>query len=73
MTDAKASELAARSFELSDQLEKLKQEAFYQMAEELSPIIAFRFIQADAQMETLIDLRLTQKIPLIRAPAEAAE
>lgn len=65
MTDAKAGDLARRALELESSRTALKKECFEKLAEEMSPVIAARFLQVENQVNLILDLQIAQQIPLI--------
>ena len=67
MTDEKARDLAKRSFSLEEKRTKLKWKYYKKMSKEISPITVARFFQVERQLNSLIDLQLSQELPLISA------
>jgi len=66
MTDAKARELGEQSLALAGRRHELRQQYFARIADEISPVIATRFLQVDNQLQMLLDLQLAAEIPLIQ-------
>jgi endo-1,4-beta-mannosidase len=65
MTDTIAAYLAARSFAIERGRTDLKEKYFVILTEKLDSRKAARFIQAESQLEALVNLRLASEIPLI--------
>jgi len=70
LTPAKTKELMDRSFKLeANRLDLLK--TYYRKVEKaLSPIEAARFVQAERQIQMLIDVQIAEQVPLVQKPAE---
>jgi hypothetical protein len=65
MTDEKANELAGRALELEGRRFELKKKYYQKLAKEMSPVVAARFLQVENQLNLIIDLELSQSLPLI--------
>jgi hypothetical protein len=68
MTDAKAKELAETAMDIEKQRMKLKHDCFEKISQEISPVIATRFLQVENQLNLLLDLQIAQQVPLIEKP-----
>ncbi len=66
MSDAKARELGEQSLALAGRRHELRKQNFARLADEISPVIATRFLQVDNQLQMLLDLQLAAEIPLIQ-------
>ena len=66
MSEEKARELGERSLALAGRRHELRQEYFERIADEISAVIASRFLQVDNQIQMLLDLQLAAEIPLIQ-------
>ena len=66
MSDAKARELGEQGLALAGRRHELRQQYFARLADEISPIIATRFLQVDNQIQMILDLQLAAEIPLIQ-------
>ena len=65
MTDEIAADLADRSFAIERARTDLKEKYFKILSEKLGTRMAARFIQAEGQLEALVNFRLASEIPLI--------
>lgn len=65
MTDDKAGELARGSLALEERRTALKRECFEKIEEEMSSVLAARFLQVENQINLLLDLQISQQLPLI--------
>ena len=65
MTDKIATDLVSRSFALERSRTDLKEKYFGLLSEKLGPRKAARFLQAESQLEALVNFRLAAEIPLI--------
>jgi hypothetical protein len=65
MTDEIAADLADRSFAIERARTDLKEKYFRILSEKLGTRMAARFIQAEGQLEALVNFRLASEIPLI--------
>ena len=68
MTDAKATELAAGALALEKKRTALKEKYVARISATLSPIAGARFLQAENQINMLMDMQLASRIPLIEGP-----
>ena len=66
MSDAKARELGEQALALAGRRHELRQQYFARFADEISPVIATRFLQVDNQLQMILDLQLAAEIPLIQ-------
>ncbi len=66
MSDAKARELGEQALTLAGRRHELRRQFFARMADEISPVIATRFLQVDNQLQMILDLQLASEIPLIQ-------
>ena len=66
MTDAKATELVNRVFDLQDRSTQLKKKYYQELVKVLTPVKAARWVQMQNQIERLIDLQVASELPLIR-------
>jgi hypothetical protein len=66
MTDDKATELMTRSFDIDQQRMALRKEYYQKFEEAVGPITAAKFMQVDNQLNLLIDLQISQSLPLVR-------
>lgn len=66
MTDEKAGELMGRAFEIDQQRLALEQEYYKKFEEAVGPITAAKFMQVDNQLGLLIDLQISQSLPLVQ-------
>ena len=65
MTDERAAELAAEWFRLQEDRTKLRKKYYRKVEKALSSGIAARFIQVENQVSLLIDLQISEELPLI--------
>jgi len=65
MTDEIAADLAERSFAIERGRTDLKEKYFKILSEKLGTRMAARFIQAEGQLEALVNFRLASEVPLI--------
>jgi hypothetical protein len=65
MTDEIAADLVGRSFAIERGRTDLKEKTFVVLSEKLGTRMAARFIQAEGQLEALVNFRLASEIPLI--------
>ena len=68
MTDEKAGELARKALDLEVQRTALKKKYFERVEKAMSSVIAARFLQAENQINMLLDLELASELPLIQKP-----
>ncbi len=66
MTAEKARELGEKVLSLEEQRTALKKKYFARIADAMSPVVAARFLQAENQINMLLDLQLASQIPLIK-------
>ena len=66
MTDAKATELAKRSFDLEEKRTDLKRKYFKKMAKVMPAKKVARFFQLDNQLNMAADLHVAAALPLIK-------
>jgi hypothetical protein len=66
MTDAKADELTKKVFSLLEKRLKLQEDYYLQFTEALGSIVAARFMQAERQINALVDLQIASELPLIK-------
>lgn len=67
MTDAKAKELLSRALGFEERRTALKRKYVERVEEAISPVIAARFLQVENQINTLLDLQISQQLPLIQS------
>jgi hypothetical protein len=65
MTDDKAKELTSRALAFEEQRTALKRKYVERVATAISPVVAARFLQVEGQINTLLDLQISQQLPLI--------
>ncbi len=65
MTDATADSLASRAFDLEARRLALLRQYHKKVGKAVSPIIAARFAQVEATINTLVDLQIRSELPLI--------
>lgn len=66
MTGEKAKELAARALDLEEKRTALKRRYVEKVEAAISPVVAARFLQVENQINTLLDLQISQRLPLIQ-------
>ncbi len=66
MTDEKAMDIAARSFQLEEDRVKLRKKYFGTVQKALDPIIAAKFVQVERAIDALIDVQLASELPLMK-------
>ena len=66
MTAEKARELGEKVLSLEEQRTALKKKYFARIADAMSPVVAARFLQAENQINMVLDLQLASQIPLIK-------
>jgi len=66
MSDAKATELVNRVFDLQDRSTQLKKKYYQEFAKVLPPVKSARWVQVQNQIERLIDLQVAAQLPLIQ-------
>jgi len=66
MTEDKAQDLAKTSFGIQEKQLKLMKKTHKKIAKEIGPIVAARFVQAEGQMQLLINLQIASEMPLIK-------
>ena len=71
MTDAKAKELAEKTFKYQEDRLKLRKKYFKEVSKALSPTLAAKFAQVDNQIQLLIDTQIASELPLIEKPESA--
>ena len=62
----KARELGEKVLSLEEQRTALKRKYFARIADAMSPVVAARFLQAENQINMVLDLQLASQIPLIK-------
>ena len=65
MTDTKAKELASRALDFEERRTALKRKYVERVDAAISPVVAARFLQVENQLNTLLDLQISQQLPLI--------
>jgi hypothetical protein len=70
MTDAKAKELADRSFKLEEDRVKLRKKYFDRVQKAIDPIVAVKFMQIERTIGSLIDLQISSELPLMERGGE---
>jgi hypothetical protein len=73
MTDQKADEIMKEAFKLQDERLSLMKKYYKQIAKEVSPTVAARFVQIENQIGDLIDLQVASELPLITKTASSAQ
>jgi len=73
MTDEKADKIIKEAFKLQDERHSLMRKYYKQMAKEISPTTAARFVQIEDQIGDLIDLQVASELPLITKTAASAQ
>jgi len=66
LTDEDAKTLVKTMFKLEEDQTKLKKKVYGQVAKALSPAIGARFIQAEQQMQLLVQLGIAAELPLVQ-------
>ncbi len=66
MTDAKATELAKKSFDLEEKRTDLKRSYFKKFAKVIPAKKAARFFQLDNQLNMVVDLQVAASLPLLK-------
>jgi len=73
LSDKKTAELMDKWFaRLQDRLDLLKK-YYGKMSKELSPMIAARFVQVEAQIQALVDVQIGAQVPLVGTKMEQHE
>ncbi len=67
MTDDVAEELAEEMFDLLDDRIDLYKSFFGKFSDAVSPTVGARFVQVERQLNMIMDLQITQEMPLIFA------
>jgi len=65
MTDEKASALMGRAFDIDQQRLKLEQKYYGEFEKAVGAATAAKFMQVDNQLGLLIDLQISQSLPLV--------
>ena len=65
MTDEKAAELVERALDLDDRMTKLRRRYFRKFKRAVSATVAARFFQLDRRINSLVEIQLIERIPLI--------
>jgi len=65
MTDEKAAELMGRAFDIDQQRLKLEQQFYGEFEKAVGAATAAKFMQVDNQLGLLIDLQISQSLPLV--------
>ena len=68
MNGQTARSLGDRLLALESRRTAVRQRYFHRIADEISPIVAARFLQVDNQIQLLLDLQIASEIPLIQPP-----
>ncbi len=66
MTDEKAEELMTRAFDIDQQRLSLEKKYHKEFEKAVGPITAAKFMQVDNQLNLLIDLQISQSLPLVQ-------
>lgn len=61
-----AKEIANKQFQLSRKAIKLRQKYFNILSKKMSPIFGFRFMQIERQIDLLIELKVSENLPLMQ-------
>jgi hypothetical protein len=69
MTDGKAEEIIDKSFEYRESRLELQKELWETLKDEISPAKAAKFIQLENHIQSLLDLKINAKLPLIEKTA----
>jgi thioesterase domain-containing protein len=72
VTEMAAGEMIKESFSISRDRTALLEQTYDKVAKALNVKLAARFVQIENQMLTLIDAKLMDEVPLIKAPAAPA-
>jgi len=72
VTEMAAGEMMKESFSISRDRIALLEQTYDKVAKALNPILAARFAQIENQMLTLIDAKLMDEVPLVKAPPTPA-
>ncbi len=70
MDDKRAASLSKEIFKLMSDRNKLREQYHGKVSKALSPVHAIRFVQVDAQMDTLLNVIRVRNIPLMKTPDE---
>ena len=70
MSDAAAQDLALRTFKNDKGHAKLKEKTFKKFSKEVSPTVAFRFMQLYNRIGLMIELQLVSEIPVLPAKSK---
>jgi hypothetical protein len=65
MTDAKADALTKQVFSLLGKRLKLQEKYYKEFAKALNPVLAAKFMQIERQINAIVDLQISDEIPLI--------
>lgn len=66
MTNAKATELAARTLDLDDKRQGLRKKFYQEFARVLNGKAAARLMQLDRRIDLLVDLQIASELPLLK-------
>lgn len=66
MTDAQATDLAHKSFDIEEQRTKLKRKYFKSFCKVIPAVKAARFFQIENQLNMVLDLKVAAALPLIK-------
>lgn len=70
MDESKADSIAREVFSLEKRRSKLREKYYKRFSKSLGNIVGVRFVQVDRQINTLVDMEIMQKVPLIATPGE---
>ena len=65
MSDEVAEDLAEEMFELLEDRLELYQDFYEKFADDVSPSVGARFVQVERQLNMIMDLQITQELPLV--------
>lgn len=66
LTKEQAKEIANKQFLLTKKALKLKQKYFNILSKKMSPVYGFRFMQIERQIDLLIELKVSENLPLMQ-------
>ncbi len=72
MTDAKAKELIDRAFAIDQERLALEKKYYGEFEKAVGSATAAKFMQVDNQINLLVDLQISQALPLVKKPDAAA-
>jgi len=64
--DAQAKDLVSRTFDLKENMLKLKKEYYKKFEKALSPVRAAKFVQLEHRIDLMIDLQIAGALPILK-------